>query len=248
MTLRRDRGIQRRTASAPKLGLLGTGAAPSLSKEPARAATRRRDGAAPGAARGAPGEGRRCRPAELAPRAARALSRRQEKPVWWEFFDRHGPADGELQERDSKAIGGSSRPGRGQAADSLVWPFRFRRSSITSVRATQSTTLRRGGGRGGSRRSTRRQGRGCGGSERRGRPAAVPVPAGRCRPLRQRCSARARSVLAATTRSSLPSRSSSAVRRPLVRTISRPRRARRVSTAGTDQGPPGGRATTRLLG
>jgi uncharacterized protein len=52
--------------------------------------------------------------------------RREEKPVWWEFFDKHGRTDEELQERDSKAIGGLEQAGSPvPAADSLVWPFTF---------------------------------------------------------------------------------------------------------------------------
>jgi predicted RecB family nuclease len=52
--------------------------------------------------------------------------RREEKPVWWGFFNRIGRTTEELQERDSDAIGGLEQAGPPiGAADSLVWPFAF---------------------------------------------------------------------------------------------------------------------------
>jgi predicted RecB family nuclease len=52
--------------------------------------------------------------------------RREEKPVWWAFFNKIGRTSEELQERDSDAIGGLERAGPPvPAADSLVWPFTF---------------------------------------------------------------------------------------------------------------------------
>jgi uncharacterized protein len=52
--------------------------------------------------------------------------RREQKPVWWEFFDRIGRTSEELQERDSDAIGGLE-PAGGPigSAKSLVYPFTF---------------------------------------------------------------------------------------------------------------------------
>ena len=52
--------------------------------------------------------------------------RREEKPIWWEFFARIGRTSEELQERDSAAIGGleQAAPPIG-SADSQVWPFTF---------------------------------------------------------------------------------------------------------------------------
>ncbi len=52
--------------------------------------------------------------------------RREEKPVWWAFFDKIGRTSEELQERDSDAIGGLEQTGLPVAsADSMVWPFSF---------------------------------------------------------------------------------------------------------------------------
>src|SRR5205085_1123387 len=52
--------------------------------------------------------------------------RREEKPVWWAFFDKIGRTSEELQERDSDAIGGLEQTGQPVgAAHSLVWPFTF---------------------------------------------------------------------------------------------------------------------------
>ncbi len=52
--------------------------------------------------------------------------RREEKPVWWAFFDRVGRTTEELQERDAHAIGGLEHAGPAVgAAKSLLWPFRF---------------------------------------------------------------------------------------------------------------------------
>jgi uncharacterized protein len=52
--------------------------------------------------------------------------RREEKPVWWAFFDRIGRTGEELQERDSDAIGGLEPAGPPHGSGrSLVWPFRF---------------------------------------------------------------------------------------------------------------------------
>ncbi|MDQ2909662.1 MAG: TM0106 family RecB-like putative nuclease, partial [Actinomycetota bacterium] len=52
--------------------------------------------------------------------------RREEKPVWWAFFDKIGRTSEELQERDSDAIGGLEQAGPPVgAAHSLVWPFVF---------------------------------------------------------------------------------------------------------------------------
>jgi uncharacterized protein len=52
--------------------------------------------------------------------------RREEKPVWWAFFDRIGRTAEELQERDSDAIGGLEPAGPPLAAgESLVYPFTF---------------------------------------------------------------------------------------------------------------------------
>jgi predicted RecB family nuclease len=52
--------------------------------------------------------------------------RREEKPVWWAFFDRFGRTSEELQERDSDAIGGlvPAGPAIG-SGQSLVHPFSF---------------------------------------------------------------------------------------------------------------------------
>jgi hypothetical protein len=51
--------------------------------------------------------------------------RREEKPVWWAFFDRIGRTGEELHERDSDAIGGLERAGPPiGSGESLVWPFR----------------------------------------------------------------------------------------------------------------------------
>jgi predicted RecB family nuclease len=52
--------------------------------------------------------------------------RREEKPVWWSFFNKIGRTSEELQERDSEAIGGLEQAGPPvPSADSLVWPFTF---------------------------------------------------------------------------------------------------------------------------
>src|SRR5712691_6225264 len=52
--------------------------------------------------------------------------RREEKPVWWAFFDKIGRTSEELQERDSDAIGGLEPAGPAVgSAQSLVWPFTF---------------------------------------------------------------------------------------------------------------------------
>ena len=52
--------------------------------------------------------------------------RREEKPVWWEFFARIGRTSEELEERDSKAIGGLEQAGPPiGSAQSLVWPLTF---------------------------------------------------------------------------------------------------------------------------
>jgi uncharacterized protein len=52
--------------------------------------------------------------------------RREEKPVWWSFFDRIGRTSEELQERDSDAIGGLEPAGPAVGSgQSLVHPFRF---------------------------------------------------------------------------------------------------------------------------
>jgi predicted RecB family nuclease len=52
--------------------------------------------------------------------------RREEKPVWWAFFDKIGRTSEELQERDSDAIGGLEPAGPAiGSGDSLVWPFCF---------------------------------------------------------------------------------------------------------------------------
>ena len=52
--------------------------------------------------------------------------RREEKPVWWAFFDKIGRTSEELQERDSDAIGGLEPAGPPiGSAQSLVWPFTF---------------------------------------------------------------------------------------------------------------------------
>jgi predicted RecB family nuclease len=52
--------------------------------------------------------------------------RREEKPVWWAFFNKIGRTSEELQERDSDAIGGLEQAGPPvPSADSLVWPFTF---------------------------------------------------------------------------------------------------------------------------
>jgi predicted RecB family nuclease len=52
--------------------------------------------------------------------------RREEKPVWWAFFDRIGRTSEELQERDSDAIGGLEQAGPPVGSgQSLVWPFTF---------------------------------------------------------------------------------------------------------------------------
>jgi uncharacterized protein len=52
--------------------------------------------------------------------------RREEKPVWWAFFDKLGRTSEELQERDSDAIGGLQQAGPpAGSGESLVWPFTF---------------------------------------------------------------------------------------------------------------------------
>jgi len=52
--------------------------------------------------------------------------RREEKPVWWAFFNRIGRTSEELQERDSDAIGGLEQSGQPVgSAHSFVWPFTF---------------------------------------------------------------------------------------------------------------------------
>ena len=52
--------------------------------------------------------------------------RREEKPVWWAFFDKIGRTSEELQERDSDAIGGLEQTGPPLgSADSMLWPFSF---------------------------------------------------------------------------------------------------------------------------
>src|SRR5205823_3865357 len=52
--------------------------------------------------------------------------RREQKPVWWGFFDRIGRTSEELQERDTDSIGGFERAGPPVGSGgSLVWPFRF---------------------------------------------------------------------------------------------------------------------------
>jgi predicted RecB family nuclease len=52
--------------------------------------------------------------------------RREEKPVWWAFFDKIGRTSEELQERDSDAIGGLEQAGPPiGSAHSLVWAFQF---------------------------------------------------------------------------------------------------------------------------
>jgi predicted RecB family nuclease len=52
--------------------------------------------------------------------------RREEKPVWWSFFDKIGRTTEELQERDADAIGGLDQSGPAVgSAHSLVWPFTF---------------------------------------------------------------------------------------------------------------------------
>jgi uncharacterized protein len=52
--------------------------------------------------------------------------RREEKPVWWAFFDKIGRTSEELQERDSDAIGGLEPAGPPiGSGDSLVSQFRF---------------------------------------------------------------------------------------------------------------------------
>ncbi|HEY3181500.1 MAG TPA: TM0106 family RecB-like putative nuclease [Gaiellaceae bacterium] len=52
--------------------------------------------------------------------------RREEKPVWWSFFDKLGRTSEELQERDSDAIGGLEQAGPPiGSGKSLVWPFTF---------------------------------------------------------------------------------------------------------------------------
>ncbi len=52
--------------------------------------------------------------------------RREEKPVWWTFFDRIGRTSEELQERDSDAIGGLEPAGPAFGSGlSLVFPFAF---------------------------------------------------------------------------------------------------------------------------
>jgi predicted RecB family nuclease len=52
--------------------------------------------------------------------------RREEKPVWWAFFNRIGRTSEELQERDSDAIGGLEQTGPAvESGQSLVWPFSF---------------------------------------------------------------------------------------------------------------------------
>jgi uncharacterized protein len=52
--------------------------------------------------------------------------RREEKPVWWAFFNKIGRTSEELQERDSEAIGGLERDGPPIGSGrSLIWPMRF---------------------------------------------------------------------------------------------------------------------------
>ncbi|HEX4520586.1 MAG TPA: TM0106 family RecB-like putative nuclease [Gaiellaceae bacterium] len=52
--------------------------------------------------------------------------RREQKPVWWEFFDRIGRTSEELTERDSDAIGGLEPAGPPiGSGKSLVYPFTF---------------------------------------------------------------------------------------------------------------------------
>ena len=52
--------------------------------------------------------------------------RREEKPLWWEFFARIGRTSEELEERDSSAIGGLVQAGPPLgSANSLIWPFTF---------------------------------------------------------------------------------------------------------------------------
>ncbi len=52
--------------------------------------------------------------------------RREEKPVWWAFFDKIGRTSEELQERDSDAIGGLEPAGPPiGSGQSLVHPFDF---------------------------------------------------------------------------------------------------------------------------
>jgi uncharacterized protein len=52
--------------------------------------------------------------------------RREQKPVWWAFFDKIGRTSEELEERDSDAIGGLERSGPPVGSSrSLVWPFTF---------------------------------------------------------------------------------------------------------------------------
>ena len=56
--------------------------------------------------------------------------RREEKPVWWAFFDRIGRTTEELQERDSDAIGGLEPAGPPiGSGQSLVWPFTLPRAA-----------------------------------------------------------------------------------------------------------------------
>jgi predicted RecB family nuclease len=52
--------------------------------------------------------------------------RREEKPVWWKFFDKIGRTSEELQERDSDAIGALEPAGPAiGSGQSLVYPFTF---------------------------------------------------------------------------------------------------------------------------
>ena len=87
--------------------------------------------------------------------------RREEKPVWWEFFDRIGLTAEELQERDSDAIGGlePAGPPIGSGRVARLAVHASRRSSTISARATTSSTRRPGAPLARSTRSTRSRGR-----------------------------------------------------------------------------------------
>ena len=85
--------------------------------------------------------------------------RREEKPVWWAFFDRIGRTSEELQERDSDAIGGLEQAGPPiGSAQSLVWPFTLPGAAAPPRRRASDVFDPATGGPAGNDRRARRGG------------------------------------------------------------------------------------------
>ena len=229
---RRSRPTTRRTASrrcscATGCCRCGPGAAPPPEEQrAARAAARARPRPRSSAPRCSPGCPTIRHDVAEADRPRWLLAqlllyhRREEKPVWWAFFDRIGRTSEELQERDSDAIGGLEPAGPPiGSGESLVWPFRFpaQQHHLGAGRRRLRPGDRRAR-RARSRRSTRRRGRSRSGAARALEDVPLPaalIPGGPYTTPEQQAALRrlARSVLAGDDAlRARPSRCSSASR------------------------------------